>query len=143
MENTSYNTSIVVSASPAEAMKSISRIDLWWRKDFTGSAAKLNDTFTVSFGHPAFVGFTVSEYVPGSKAVWKVTDCHLPWFSDTKEWNNTEVVFALSEAGGKTRIHFTHLGLVPQVECYEVCEKGWNGHLASLRSLIDEGKAIA
>ena len=90
----------------------------------------------------SFVDFVVSELEPGKKVVWKVTDCYLPWFKDTKEWNNTEVVFQLSEENNKTKIDFTHVGLVPEVECYEACEKGWNGHLGSLEKLINEGIEI-
>ena len=41
-----------------------------------------------------------------------------------KEWNNTEVVFEISSESNKTKIHFTHIGLVPGVECYAACEKG-------------------
>ena len=142
MQNKNYRKIIIVNASIEDAMEKISNIDLWWKKDFTGSAEQLNDTFTVPFGLPSFVDFVVSELEPGKKVVWKVTDCYLPWFKDTKEWNNTEVVFQLSEENNKTKIDFTHVGLVPEVECYEACEKGWNGHLGSLEKLINEGIEI-
>lgn len=143
MENKNYHRTITVNASATEAMKKISEVNCWWKKDFSGSAEKLNDIFTVPFGEPSFVDFVVSEIIPGKKAVWKVTDCYLPWFNDKKEWNNTEVVFELSEADGKTQIDFTHVGLVPEVECYNVCEKGWDGHVTeSLVKFINEGKTI-
>jgi len=33
--------------------------------------------------------------------------------------------------------------LVPEVECYDVCEKGWDGHeTESLVKFINEGKTI-
>ncbi len=141
MENKNYHRTIVVNASAEEAMKKISQINCWWKKDFSGSAEKLNDNFTVPFTEPSFVDFVVSEFMPGKKTVWKVTDCYLPWFQDKKEWNNTEVVFQLSEENGKTKIDFTHIGLVPEVECYSVCEKGWDGHVTkSLASFINEGE---
>ena len=143
MKSKNYHRTITVNASAEEAMKKISQVNLWWKKDFSGSAEKLNDKFTVPFGEPSFVDFVVSEFVPDKKVVWKVTDCYLPWFQDKKEWNNTEVVFELSEENGKTKIDFTHIGLVPEVECYDVCEKGWNGHITeSLVKFINEGKTI-
>ncbi len=40
----------MVHEAAEEAMKKISQINLWWRKDFSGRAEKLNDTFTVPFG---------------------------------------------------------------------------------------------
>jgi len=147
MENKNYHRTITVNASAEEAMKKIGQINLWWRKDFSGTAAKLNDKFTVPFGElngeTSFVDFSISEVEPDKKVVWKVTDCNLPWFKDKEEWNNTEVVFNLSEENGKTTIYFTHIGLVPGVECYEACEKGWDGHITKdLKKFISEGKGI-
>lgn len=144
MENKNYNRTIMVNASLEEAMKKISQINLWWRKDFSGIADNLNDKFTVPFGELngeiAFVDFIISELVPNKKVTWKVLDCNLPWFKDKKEWNNTEVVFILSEENGKTTIDFTHIGLVPEVDCYEACEKGWDGHITrDLVKFMNEG----
>ena len=138
-----FHRTVAVKASAKEAMKKISQIKHWWRKDFKGTAEKLNDTFTVPFGEPAYVDFIITEFVPDKKVIWKVTDCYLPWFENKKEWNNTEGVFQLSEENDETKIDFTHIGLVPEVECYEVCEKGWNGHIDTLVNFINEGKGLA
>ncbi|MGN6616135.1 MAG: SRPBCC family protein [Ilyomonas sp.] len=137
-----FHRTITVNASAKEVMKKISQVNCWWKKDFSDSAEKLNDIFTVPFGEPSFVDFKVSEFVPSKKMVWKVIDCYLPWFQNKKEWNNTEVVFQLSEENNKTKINFTHIGLVPEVECYNVCEKGWNSHINNLKQFINEGKAL-
>lgn len=142
-ENKNYHRTITVNVSAEEAMKKISQVNNWWKKDFSGRAEKLNDTFKVPFGDPSFVDFIVSEFVPNRKIVWKVTDCYLPWFEDKKEWNNTEVVFELSKADNKTKIEFIHIGLVPEIECYDVCEKGWNGHINTLEHFINEGKGLS
>lgn len=138
-----FHKTITVNASAEEAMKKISQVNAWWKKDFSGSAEKLDDAFTVPFGAPSFVEFVVSEFSPGKKIAWKVTDCYLPWFKDKKEWNNTEVVFQLSQNNGKTKIDFTHMGLTPEVECYDVCEKGWNGHINTLEKFINESKGLS
>ncbi|PWT96763.1 MAG: SRPBCC domain-containing protein [Bacteroidetes bacterium] len=142
MESSNYHKTIEVIGNSRDAMKKISQINHWWKNDFSGRAEKLNDTFIVPFTAPSFVDFIVSEEIPGKKLVWKVTDCFLPWFQDKKEWNNTEVVFELSENKGKTRIDFTHVGLVPQMECFEVCQNGWNGHINALMKFINEGIGI-
>jgi hypothetical protein len=146
MENKNYRRTIMINASAKDAMKKISQINLWWRKDFSDTTAKLNDKFTVPFGklngEISFVDFVISEFVPNKKMVWKVTDCYLPWFKDKKEWNNTQVVFKISSENNKTKIDFTHVGLVPEVECYDVCEKGWNGHIGTLEKFINEGKEL-
>ncbi len=140
-----YHRTITVSSSTAEAMDKISQINYWWKHDFSGSAEKLNDKFTVPFGdlngEKSFVDFVVSEFEPNKKTVWEVTNCNLPWFKDKTEWNNTEVVFEISSESNKTKIDFTHIGLVPGVECYNACEKGWDGQVTnSLVNFINEGK---
>ncbi|WP_018343713.1 SRPBCC family protein [Cytophaga aurantiaca] len=139
-----YHRTIAVNASPQDAMKKICQIDRWWKHDVAGSTEKINDTFCVPFGdlngENSFVDFVVSEFVADKKIVWKVTDCNLPWFKDKKEWNNTEVVFEIASEKDKTKIDFTHIGLVPGIECYDACEKGWDGHVTkSLLSFMNEG----
>lgn len=148
MENKNYHRTITVNTSAHDAMKKIGQVNLWWKKNFTGSTEKPNDRFTVPFGElngeTSFVDFVVSEIIPEKKAVWKVTNCYLPWFKDKKEWNDTEVVFELSEENGKTKINFTHIGLVPEVECYSACEQGWNGHITKdLMNFINEGQTVS
>ena len=143
MENNSYHRSLRVNASAGDAMEKISQVNNWWKKDFEGSAGQLQDHFKIPFGENAFVDFMVTEMAPGKKLTWKVTDCYLPWFTDNKEWNDTEVIFELEEEGDHTRIDFTHNGLVPTFECYGACEKGWDGHIqTSLKNFINEGIAI-
>ncbi len=140
MNANNFHTRITVNAGAKEAMKKINEVDLWWAKNFTGRAEQLNDQFTVRFGD-TFVDFQISEFVPEKKVVWKVTNCNLHWINNKKEWNGTDVVFELSEKENATQIDFTHVGLVPGVECYNDCEVGWNGHLTqSLVRFINEGK---
>ncbi len=142
MEKKNYHTTIKVNASQEEAMKKIAQVNRWWAKNFKGKAEKLNDKFSVHFGE-TFVDFQISELIPNKKVVWKVTDCNLDWIINKKEWNGTEVVFEISENINSTQINFTHVGLVPGVECYSDCEVGWNGHITnSLVKHINEGKGM-
>ncbi len=142
MEKKNFNRTIKVNASAAEAMKKINQVNKWWAKKFSGKAEKLNDEFTVEFGD-TFVDFKITELVPNKKIVWKVTDCNLHWINNKKEWNNTNVAFEISEKENASQINFTHIGLVPGVECYNDCEAGWNGHITdSLVKFINEGKGM-
>jgi hypothetical protein len=135
-----FHRAFKVNASPEEAMKRISQVNKWWAKKVKGKAEKLNDKFTVDFGE-TFVDFQISELVPNKKVVWKVIDCNLHWIENKKEWNGNEVVFEITPGRNSSKIDFTHVGLVPGVECYEDCEVGWSRHLAvGLASLINDGK---
>jgi len=137
-----FNYSLTVKANAKDAMKKISLVNKWWAKDFKGKAAKLNDEFSVYFGD-TFVDFRISEVIPEKKIVWLVTDCNLHWIKAKKEWKGTEIIYTLTEKGGKTIIDFVHKGLTPEVECYDSCKPGWTHHLKdSLLKLIDDGKGF-
>ncbi len=139
MEQTNYHSSITTNVTPKEAFANIANVSGWWAKNFNGSAQQTGDTFNVRFGETT-VDFKITEAVPGQKIVWHVTDCHLPWLKDKTEWNGTEIVWEIAPQGNATRIDMTHVGLVPEVECYETCEKGWNQHVThSLAKLLSEG----
>lgn len=138
--NKNFHRTMLVHVSAEEAMGKISQVNLWWARNFSGRAEKLNDRFTVRFGD-TFVDFLITEYIPAKKVVWKVTDCNLHWIKAKKEWNGTEVVFEISAENAMSKISFTHVGLVPDVECYKDCETGWTGHITqSLADLINKGK---
>jgi hypothetical protein len=56
-----------------------------------------------------------------------VTESKLNWIKSTKkEWTKTKMIFEISAKGDKTILQFTHEGLVPEKECYEMCSKGWD-----------------
>ena len=140
MANNDFSRTITVSASREDAMKRISQVNLWWAKKVKGETEKLHDKFTVDFGE-TFVDFQISELIPNNKVVWKVTDCNLHWIKAKKEWVGTEVPFEILKMENTTQINFTHIGLVPGIECYNDCEAGWNGHITkSLADFINEGK---
>lgn len=142
MKQQNYQGSIAADFTPGEAFEGISRVNEWWAKNFEGSAEKLNDVFTVRFGE-TFVTFKVTESIPGKKIVWHVTDCYLPWLKDKTEWNDTAVMFEISPFGDETQVTMTHIGLVPEVECFSACEAGWNKHFkGSLFKLLTEHAGV-
>ncbi len=142
MKKHDYNATITVNSTAKKAFEKIAQVGDWWAKDFKGNAEKLNDTFIIRFGD-TFVDFKITEVIPDAKIVWYVTDSSLPWLSDKTEWKNTEVVFEISSKNNQTNINFTHVGLVPGIECYERCEKGWTRFVTiSLPKFINEGKGL-
>ena len=60
---------------------------------------------------------------------------------DGTEWNDTKLIFEITKMDDKTKIQFTHLGLVPEFECYTVCSKAWSFYTtSSLQRLIATSK---
>lgn len=60
---------------------------------------------------------------------------------DKSEWVNTKVIFEIDQKDNKTQLRVTHDGLVPEYECYDICEKAWTQYIQqSLKDLINTGK---
>ena len=83
----------------------------------------------------------ITEFIPGHKVVWLVLDNVFNFTEDKTEWKGTKVVFDIFEKDGKTQLRFTHEGLVPAYECFDVCANAWGSYVnGSLRSLIETGR---
>jgi hypothetical protein len=142
MDQQNYQCSIAADFTPGEAFDAISRVNEWWVRDLEGRTEKVNDVFTVHFGE-TYVTFKITESIPNEKIAWHVTDCYLPWLKDKTEWTGTTVVFEISPSGDETQVTMTHIGLVPEVECYGGCEAGWNQYFkGSLFNLLTEHAGI-
>lgn len=141
MGNNSFSSSITAKIGTNEAIEKISNVPGWWGVTFTGSSEKQGDKFTVKMTGDSFFDFTVTELIPGSRVVWLVTDCNMPWYSDKTEWTDTRLIFDLKEHDGTTELTFTHEGLTPDVECYKDCDNGWTHWIkTSLFSYFTTGK---
>ncbi|HVX27444.1 MAG TPA: SRPBCC domain-containing protein [Parafilimonas sp.] len=142
MKNENYSISFNTNASAKAAFKNINNVAGWWTKNIEGNTENVNDVFTVRFGE-TFVTFEITEIIPERKIVWKVTGCNLHWLNNKKEWNNTKVHWLIAKKNNSTKITMMHEGLIPQIECYTNCEKGWNFYVGeSLRKLINEGQGL-
>ncbi len=136
------NYSISAKITPAEAADKISRPSEWWGKNIDGTSQKPGDTFTYHAGD-TWVTFKVAEVIPDKKIVWKVSDCNLHWIDDKKEWKDTSIVWDIAMSGDSAQIHFTHQGLVPGMECYNDCEKGWSDYIKqSLFKFITKNEGL-
>ena len=141
MEDQNYNAVITVNKPVNEAFKSINSVSKWWSENLEGDSENPDGIFTIDFGNDSFVTHKLIEVIPDKKVVWLVTDCYLPWLNDKTEWTNTKMNFEISEKGDSTEINFTHIGLAPEVECYDMCVKGWDQYVkGSLYKLITESK---
>jgi len=82
----------------------------------------------------------VIEMIPGKKVVWLVTESKLNFVAKPDEWTGTKIIFEISDLNGNTQIHFTHFGLVPEVECFGACANAWGTYIEqSLSRLITTG----
>ncbi len=140
MSDPSFSTTFLVDQSPAEAFAAITDVRGWWSEQIDGRTDQLGAEFHYDNGDLHRSTMRIVELVPDRLVVWKCLDNHFSFIQDKTEWIGTTVRFEVSPEGDQTRVRFTHLGLVPDDECFDVCASAWGGYVGgSLRSLITTG----
>ncbi|MDR6920492.1 MULTISPECIES: SRPBCC domain-containing protein [Chryseobacterium] len=117
-------------------------ISLWWTEMFSGSSEQADDLFTIRFGENIYKTMRVKELVPSSKVVWYVEDSliNLPELKNQTEWIGTTIIWEIGQERNSTVVKVTHLGLHPDIECYEICSGGWLQFTNSLKLFLETGK---
>jgi hypothetical protein len=140
MNTQDYTTSIIVDATPEQAFNGINNVAGWWTENTEGSSQKTGDEFTVRFGDVHVSTQKLVDSIPGKKVQWLVTYSRLNFIEDKAEWTGTRISFDISQVDQKTEIRFTHVGLVPDIECYDACSNAWAPYIEqSLFKLISTG----
>lgn len=134
MKQQNFTTSILVEQSPEEVYNVILDVRAWWSglygESFEGSSEKLGDEFSFRAGDGAhYTKQKLVELVPDKTVVWLVTEANLSFVNKTNEWEGTMFGFEISQESGKTKIVFTHKGLVPEFECYNACAPAWTQYM--------------
>ena len=155
MNSQNFTATIVVNKTPHDVFNAINNVRGWWSEEIEGATEKLNDVFNYHFEDIHRCQIKLIAVVPDQKVVWLVMDNYFKpgIFGDTSrkspaeiiageaEWVNTTIHFEIAEKDDRTQLRFTHQGLVPEYECYEICENGWNHYIReSLLDLITKGK---
>jgi uncharacterized protein YndB with AHSA1/START domain len=141
MTASNFSTSIVVNNSPEEVFTAINNVSAWWQGEINGPTTQLNDEFDYRMKGHHYSRQKVVELIPNEKIVWEVIDSDLNGFKNTAEWTGTKIVFEISRKNNQTVVHFTHLGLTNQFECYGGCSWAWGELIQeSLLSYIRTGK---
>jgi hypothetical protein len=141
MKTKDYTTSLTVDQSPEEVFDAINNVRGWWSEEIEGDTDRLDSEFR--FHHKDLHRSTqkITGFVPGKKVVWRVVDGQINFVKDKAEWDGSDIVFEIARKGDKTELRFTHVGLVPTIECYGGCSGAWGFYVnGSLQSLIATGK---
>jgi hypothetical protein len=141
MNKQDFTSIFLVDQSPEEVFNAINNVRGWWSEGVEGVSQQLNDEFVYRHKDLHYSKQRLLELVPNKKVVWLVIDSAINFVKNKREWNDTKITFEISKRGDKTQISFTHVGLVPRIECYPECSGGWNYYLTkSLLPLIMTGK---
>lgn len=140
MSTSDFTTSIFVDQSPKEVFKAIQDVRGWWSGQIEGNTEKLNDEFTYHYLDVHNCKMKLIEVIPDKKIVWQVLDNYFSFTKDKSEWIGTKIIFDITQQDHKTKLQFTHQGLVPEYECYNACVGGWTQYIQhSIKSLISTG----
>ena len=140
MTTKDFTTTILVDNTPEEVFNAINNVRGWWSEEIEGSTDKLNSEFDYHYEDVHSCKIKIIELVPNKKIVWSVLDNYFKFTKDKSEWKSTKIIFDIAKKDNKTEMRFTHEGLVPTYECYEICRDAWTGYIQkSLRNMITWG----
>ena len=141
--NASFSTAFAVDQTPEEVFHAINNVRGWWSEDIEGDSAKAGREFTYRYRDVHRCRIKVAALVAGERVAWRVLDNYFGFTRDKSEWKGTEIHFEITARDGKTEIRFTHAGLVPEYECFDICSHSWDFYLhTSLRALIRTGRGL-
>jgi hypothetical protein len=139
MENQSYSITYVINQTPTQIFDSILNVREWWTglyaEEITGNSNEINNEFTFRAGDGMhYSKHKLVELIPNKKIVWLVTESELSFLQKKDEWIGTKLCFEFVADGNQTEIRFTHLGLVPSIECYHNCSVAWSAYMEKFLS---------
>jgi uncharacterized protein YndB with AHSA1/START domain len=135
-EQKDFTITLVVDNTPREVFDAINNVRAWWSGENEGTTDRLGE-FTHRDGDMHRCTIEITELTSGKKVRWRVVDNYFDFVRDKSEWKDTDIVFDIAKKGDKTEVRFTHVGLVPANECYDVCSNAWGSLInGNLRRLI-------
>ena len=82
----------------------------------------------------AWVSFKIDHSVGSTEVSWTITACGV------EDWIGTRPSFSVrSNDDGTVSVDFCHVGLRPALECFDMCQAGWNHFMPSLHQFLETG----
>lgn len=132
-----YRKTIRVEASPGalfDALTSVSGLAAWWTRATGSGDAGGELRFFINSSEPLVI--RVDEATRPTSVRWTVTECNF-----VPDWVGTRPTFTITPVDGDaSELHFRHRGLTPELDCIEMCTRGWDHFLSkSLREYVEVG----
>jgi uncharacterized protein YndB with AHSA1/START domain len=135
-----YQKTIRVKASPEalfDALTSLAGLAAWWTRA-TGSGDTGGELRFLFDSPEQPCVMHVDQATRPTSVQWTCTE-----YSVLPDWAGTCPVFTITPAGGgASELRFRHHGLTPELDCIEVCTRGWDHFLASLRAYVETGRGM-
>lgn len=141
MNTADFTITILVDETPQQVFNAINNVRGWWSEEIEGSTNKLNEEFNYHYEDVHRSKMKIVEFVPNKKVVWLVLENYFKFTNDKTEWTGDKIIFEITEQDSKTQLRFTQQGLVPENECFNICQGAWTNYIQkSLYNLVTKGK---
>ncbi len=137
-----YRKTIDINASSNRIYDALTKgVTHWWT---TGSedASEVGKVFVTHF-EETYNHIRITRLIPDRCVEWEILKHHHAndELSRKDEWVGTHIHWNLTPIDEtKTRLDFVHEGLQESMECWEICEAGWNFFLDdSLKPYVETG----
>lgn len=139
MTDTDYTFTFEVQQKPPDVFDAVVNVRGWWSQRISGNTDRLGEfVYEVPEVHRARM--LITELTPARRVVWRVLKNWFAFAPDADEWAGSDIIFDIEPTGEGASLTFTHVGLTPQLDCFEGCSVAWSRHaLQSLRALISTG----
>jgi Activator of Hsp90 ATPase homolog 1-like protein len=141
MENKNFTFSFNSSKNLNAVFNLLINPNNWWvglfGETIEGKSEEINDEFSFRAGDGVhYSKQRLNDLVPDRKISWLVLESNLSFLKNTNEWAGTKICFDIEKVDNNTKVTFTHLGLVPEIECYGGCSSAWTQYMQNLQEQL-------
>jgi Activator of Hsp90 ATPase homolog 1-like protein len=141
MDNKNFEYTFTTSKKANEVFEHLINPENWWvglfGETIEGRSNAIGDEFSFKAGDGIhYSNQKLTELVDNKKIVWLVTESNLSFLKNINEWAGTKISFDITKEDNKTKVTFTHDGLIPQIECYGGCSSAWTKYLHNLENIL-------
>lgn len=136
----SYAKLVEIAAAPDKVLAAVTTaagVAGWWNPA-SGNPGR-GEELLITFPN-GFVRLRVEQARPPqadgkARVHWLCTACDV-----VPDWEGTRIEFDLAPGlNGNTQLAFQHNGLTPALPCFDMCERGWDRYLPSLKAYAETG----
>ncbi len=136
---TDYRKTMHVNADPEAlfaALTTPSGLAAWWTE--VDGSGDTGGELRFSFDPPEPLLIHVDRATRPTFVQWTVDEC-----SFLPDWVGTHPTFMITPVdGGGSELYFRHHGLTSELDCIDMCTRGWDHFIESLRVYAETGRGM-
>ncbi|MES9944060.1 MAG: hypothetical protein ABW080_03765 [Candidatus Thiodiazotropha sp.] len=104
--------------------------------------SNLGDRAKTDFGGPSYWIFEAVKLNRPHLIVLECCESNMvsDALTNPEEWLGTRLKFEIAQQDDRCSITLTHVGLTPDMQCYEICKAGWDHYIAGSLKLYLHGE---